>query len=99
MFGPSPDAGRLLGEGAVFWTEAARRLGLPAPPPSSETIRSATGDVVHGTFDGDNVLFDHAGAVSGVLDLEAARVGPSTIDVSGMAADLLVSSGDSLACA
>lgn len=93
LFGAAPDVGRLLGPGARLWEATAKRAGLrplaPVPPGPIAGPRGA----VHGSFDEDNVLFDAAGTVSGVLDLEGARVGPVALDVAGMAVDLLLGRG------
>lgn len=97
LFGTDPDVNRLLDDGAAFWTRAAHRRGIRASAVRQRRLRPAAGGVVHGSFDEDNLLIDDARAVSGVLDFEATRVGPSAIDVAGMAVDLLLHRGASLA--
>lgn len=92
LFGEHPDVVRLLGPGAGFWESTAERLGV-RPPEWPDPPRRPTGGSVHGSFDEDNILFDRSGAIAGVLDLEAARVGPIAIDAAGMAADLLLRRG------
>ena len=97
LFGVAPDVARLLGEGAEFWADAARRLGLRAPvQPLADSVAAPVGSV-HGSFDEDNVLVDQHGTVTGVLDLEAARAGPPALDVAGLATDLLLRAQPGLA--
>lgn len=77
LFGPRPDLHRLA-VGAVAWAESriARPVRLCAGPDLSTAV-------LHGSFDPTNVLVDDDGRV-GVLDLEAARPGPTVIDMAGM---------------
>lgn len=60
---------------------AYRRTLLAAGVPPSSAFGSLPAQVLHGDFHLDNVFFDHAGFVSGIVDWELASVGPRAWEI------------------
>lgn len=88
LFGDHPHLPSLLRQASTQANDELNRLaGEIAVRTTSEPVV-----LVHGSFEPDNVIVDGRRLI-GLLDLEAARLGPASYDVASMMTSLAMSAG------